>query len=320
MPPRPPTARQSFAHARAFARALGPQGANVIPCSVPERRPLVKWAHLHAPGSPRIAEDCYLEWLAEAERRERAGEPTAWQVLPGSVRCAVLDVDKPEAMPAILERFGDTPLKVFSPTPGRAHLWYRWPPGMDVGSVAETALGGAYAVKARGAAIHAPGSLHRNGTGWYRCSIPAGEWAGADLRDRLPNLDLAALDEDRVGRLDLGALSGLPEEWAGEDEAERRAIAWLRVAGPPLPGEREQKTWRAAMTLGDLGVREPQAVRLIVAWDSESMVPRGPVEAADTVTRAYERRRLPGGCRRVAHGGDIDADSILADLNPGGAL
>lgn len=295
-----------------LARALN---ANLIPCEVGTRRPLVRWAALHSPGSARLSLETLAEWAAHAAERERAGKATAWAVLPGSARLLAFDVDEPEQVPRLLEIHGPTPLIVRSPTPGRAHLWYRWPAGTDVGCVGQEALPG-YAVKARGGMIHAPGSLHRSGLGFYRAELHPSEWT-AELAGRLPEADLAAIDADRVGRLDLGALAGLPESWAGADEAERRGIAWLRAAGPPEPGGRENKTWRAAMTLGDLGVPEDVALRLIVAWDAEGPAPRGAAEASDTARRAYARRRLPGGVRRLPDGGEVDAEALFAGAGEG---
>lgn len=305
-----PTARQSFAMAAHLARALG---ANVIPCTVRERRPLVRWAALHSPGSPRLSAETLAAWGRSAAEREERGEPTAWAILPGSARLAVIDCDRPSALAGLIERFGETPLVVRSPTPGRAHLWYRWPDGADVGKVDEAALGGAYSIKARGAMIHAPGSLHRSGTGFYRCDLPPREWV-AGLAAALPPLDLAEVERDRVGRLDLSGLGSLPPDWADADEAVRRGIAWLRAAGPPEPGGRESKTWRAAMTLGDLGVPEEIALSLIVAWDAEAPVPRGPGAVIETTQRAYARRKLPGGCRRLPTDVVVDAGAIAADL------
>ena len=315
VPPTPPTARQSFSAAVHLATALG---CNVIPCSVEERRPLVKWAPLHSPRSARISRETLLAWGSVAEQREREGVPTAWALLPGSGRYAVIDCDRAGTLDELLERFGRTPLIVRSPVAGHAHLWYRWPHGADIGGVAEGATRLGYGVKARGNMIHAPHSLHRSGVGWYTSDLPPAEWT-AGLGERLPIFDLEALDADRIGRLDLDGLAGLPEDWAGEDEAARRGIAWLRAAGAPVPGERESKTWRAAMSLGDLGVPEAMAARLIVAWDAEGQQPRGAIEVLDTVTRAYARRRLPGGCRRVADSGEVDADAIFADLTGGSA-
>jgi len=306
-----PTAEQSYAMARHLGRALG---CNVIPCDVETRAALVKWARWHSPGSPRVTEDEFREWAAMAASRERRGVRTAWQVLPGSGRLVALDVDDAAQIDRLQELHGETPLVVRSPTPGHAHLWYRWPVGVDLGCVSQESLPG-YAVKARGGAIHAPGSVHKAGVGFYRASLPPREWT-ADLPARLPHLDLAALDADRVARLDFDAYGNVPESWADETEADRRARAWLEQA-EHVVGGREGKTFHAAMTLGDFGVRLELAERLIVAWDARAPQPRGATDTCETVRRAYASRRLPPGCRRVAHGADIDADALLADLAPG---
>jgi hypothetical protein len=306
-----PTARQSLEMALHLARALG---ANLIPCSVDSRRPLVKWSGLHSPGSPRVSEATLAAWGQEAARRERDNVPTAWALLPGSARLVALDVDEPAQVGRLLEIHGETPLIVRSPTVGRAHLWYRWPHGTDVGSVSQESLPG-YAVKARGAMIHAPGVLHRSMLGWYRASLPIAEWT-PDLVQRLPFLDLAALDEDRRGRMDIDALAGGPECWADEDEAVRRGRAWLQAAEHSIGG-REGKTFHAALTLGDFGVPLPVAERLIVEWDGAAPSPRGAVAVCETVSRAYASRRLPAGCRRVGDSGDVDAAAIFSDLKAG---
>lgn len=294
--------------ARHLARALG---VNVIPCDVASRMPLVKWADLHSPGSRRVTEAEFAEWARLAAERERRGVPTAWQLLPGSGRLVALDVDDPAAVDRLLEIHGETPLMVRSPTPGRAHLWYRSPFGVDLGGIAEAALGGAYAVKARGSAIHAPGSLHRSGRGWYRASLPVSEWT-ADLGDRLPVLDLAAIDADRVGRLSAD-WADAAESIAGDVEGERRGRAWLARA-EHLTGSRETRTFRAAMSLGDLGLRLELAERLLVEWDAHGGNPRGAADTAETVRRAYACRRAPVGCRRGIDSSPLDADDLLADL------
>lgn len=310
-----PTARQSFNTAHYLAQALG---ANMIPCAVDTRRPLVRWADLHSPGSPRLSRETLGQWLGEALRREREdGVPTSWALLPGSARLVALDVDEPAQVERLQDLHGETPLIVRSPTVGRAHLWYRWPHGTDVGSVSQESLPG-YAVKARGAMIHAPGSLHRSMLGWYDTTLPREEWTHPDLVRRLPFLNLAALDEDRRGRMDMGALVGGPESWAGEDEAIRRGRAWLAAAEHSM-GAREGKTFHAAMTLGDFGVPLAVAERLICEWDAAAPSPRGAVAVSETVSRAYAARRLPAGCRRVADPGDVDAAAILSDI-AGGAF
>ena len=302
-----PTAHQSYSMARHIARALG---VNVIPCEVTSRKPLVQWARWHSPGSPRITEAEHAYHASLAAERERRGVPTSWALLPGSGRLVGLDVDDAAQVERLIEIHGETPLVVRSPTPGRAHLWYRSPFGVDLGCVSQEALPG-YAVKARGGMIHAPGSIHRGGRGWYRASLPVSEWT-ADLGDRLPVLDLAAVDADRAGRLDFDAFGNVPESWADETEADRRGRAWLAQAEHVMGG-REGKTFHAAMTLGDFGVRVELAERLIVAWDAAGPSPRGAVDTCETVRRAYASRRLPPGCRRTA-AGDLDADALLADL------
>lgn len=311
MTTRPPTAQESADAARRFARALR---CNVIPCRVDTRRPfLPEWAHLHSPGSRRVTEDELDRWTREAVERERVGIPTAWQILPGSGRLVVLDVDDPAAMAGIVERFGETPLVVRSPTPGRGHLYYRMPaPPIDVGIVTEQSLGGAYGVKGRGSAIHAPWSLHRRG-GWYRASIPRAGWVDG-LADRLPVLDLAVVDADRVGRLDMSRLSTGVESIAGEEEARRRCRAWIAKA-THLTGTREQKTWQAACTFGDLGAPLAVVVEVLCEWDAKGGQPRGAVATTETATRAWQRRRLAVGARRFGDPEEaLDADALLDDM------
>ena len=100
----------------------------------------------------------------------------------------------------------------------------------------------------------------------------------------------------------------------------KSSSAALKAAGPPLSADapcadwRESKTWRAAMTLGDLGVPEEIALDLLVAWDAEAPAGRGPGAVLETATRAYARRKLPGGCRRLPTDVAVDAGAILADL------
>lgn len=301
-----PTAQESYNTARHFGAALG---CNVIPCTVDTRAALVKWAAYNGPGSARVSEGTYTEWAALAASRERRGVPTAWAVLPGSGRLAAFDVDEPAQVVRLQELHGTTPLVVRSPNAGHAHLYFQWPRGADVGSVSQEALPG-YAVKARGSMIHCPGSLHKSGAGWYTASLPPAEWRPG-LRDRLPELDMAALDGDRLGRMNLDGLAGRPASWAAETEAVRRGVAWLATAEHAVGG-RENKTYHAAHALGDFGVPLEIAERLIIEWDGRAAQPRGAVAVSETVRRAYGSRRLAAGCRRFGDTGEVDAEALLA--------
>ena len=96
-----------------------------------------------------------------------------------------MDVDEPELVETMLERFGDTPLITRTPS-GGAHLWYR-----KVGEVKSSTLGPSLAVdiKADGGQVIVPPSFNRQSGVPYE--FERGSW---DDLTRLPPFRKEALD------------------------------------------------------------------------------------------------------------------------------
>ena len=289
------TADTPMQAAHRLARALG---CNLLPTEVESRRPKVReWAHLHSPWSSRIDAAQLRQWRdAEVEERRRGRERTAWALLPGSGRLAVIDSDSAEWTALWLSR-APTPLVVTSPSPGRAHLWYRWPDGVDLTPRSGPAPG-TYEIKARGSTIHAPGSLHRSRLGRYACSLPASEQVPG-LRDRLPVLDLALVEADAeaAGR---GRYDGRGEvdfdRWSEGGEGERRFAAWVAAVPPAGEGSRQSTLYRIAVKAGDFGVTYDRARVLCEAWAASCSPPLPEDEAEGCLRRAYLARRSAVGC------------------------
>lgn len=277
--------------AHRLARALG---CNYVPTTL-DRVPLVEgWPGWALPGSPKLDVDTLARWRA-AERRDlaRGVERFAWALLPGSARVVVLDSDDEVWTERLLER-QPTPLVVRSPTAGRAHLYYRWPDGVDLSSRDAVAGPCTYEVKARARTIHAPGSLHHRRQGRYVCSLPPEEQVPG-LRERLPVLDLALVEAD--ARLRLGADAEREEwdwgeeRWSTDGVGLRRWTALLAATPPAQQGGRQRKLYNVACRAGDLGVPEPQARPGLIAWALACEPPLGEEEARDALRRAYKARR-----------------------------
>lgn len=278
-----------------LARALG---CNFIPTTI-DRVPLVEsWAGLALPGAPALDAETLRAWRDE-ERADlaRGVERKAWALLPASGRVAVLGGDSPEWTTKLLAR-QPTPLVVRSPRPGRAHLYYRWPDGVDVCSKPNVAGVDTYDLKARGGTCHLPGSLHHHRQGRYVCELPADELAPG-LRDRLPVLDLAHIEADLRARGSAlrpeRATEWDLDRWSTDGEGERRYAAYLAATPPPTRGARQATMFRLARKAGDLGVSEPKARPLLLAWAAECVPPLPDAEVVDALRRAYLSRLSPIG-------------------------
>lgn len=291
--------------AHRLARALG---CNIVPTTI-DRVPLVEgWGGFALPSSPRLDAPTLRAWRdRELADLSRGVERMAWGLLPGSGRVVVLGGDSEEWTERLMER-QPTPLVVRSPTPGRAHLYYRWPDGVDVSTRVNVAGPDSYDLKARGATCHLPGSLHRSRAGRYVCSLPPEEQVPG-LRDRLPVLDLALVEEDAraAGR---GAREREEWDWDAWDEdgsGARRWAAYLRATPPATQGGRQARLIALAMRAGDFGVTEPTARPGLLAWAATCTPPLDPEEVKDALRRAYLARRSPIGT-------ELAAPTVVVDL------
>lgn len=310
LPPRDePPMRAAWRLARALSD--GDKPCNLMPTS-PDRVPrLDGWPGWALPHSPRLEAEALIRWRAiELRDLDRGRESLAWALLPGSVRVVVIDSDAAEWTERWLER-QPTPLVVRSPTRGRAHLYYRWPDSVDLGSRDGVAGAGTYDLKARARSIHAPGSLHWRRAGRYVCSLPEAEQVPG-LRERLPVLDLAFVEEDarlRPGardewRCDLGE-----ERWDDTGEGARRWAAYLRGVPPATSGARQSTLIRLARKAGDLGLPEPSARAGLLEWAASCQPPLDRDEALGALRRAYLTRRSPVGSDLAP-----DAGGVIVDL------
>ena len=277
-----------------LARALD---CNFIPTTI-QRVPLVEgWADWHLPGTPaRIDRETLELWAAMVRERGARGQETAWGLLPSSGRVAVLGGDSEEWTERLLAR-QPTPLVVRSPTPGRAHLYYRWPEGRDVATRVNAAGVDTYDLKARGATCHMPGSLHKSQRGRYVCDLPLEEIVPG-LRERLPVLDLALVEADRVERRAVEWRDSVVGEalLSTDGAGERRLRGYLSKVEPPRRGARENTLFRLGHKAGDFGLDEPRAQALLLPWAARCSPPMGDDEAREVVKRAYLTRYLPIGC------------------------
>ena len=288
-----------------FANALG---VNLIPTSI-DRRPQVDWAGLAHPAAPRIDRATLRGWVRREQAELAAGrvDAPAWALLPGSGRYAVLDVDDPALIPRLLRVHGETPMLVRSPNAGRAHLWYRWPdlPGFDLQSRGSVLGKDTYELKARGATIHAPGSLHHHRRGRYACDLPLDEVAPG-LGARLPELDVAAFAADWASirePVDLDAHFG--DRWSTDGEGERRYAAYLERVGVVGRGSRQATLYRLCSKAGDLGLPLNVARPMLLAWAAQCDPPVPAEDAKGGLARAYHNRRSPIGCDLVGDGSDL---------------
>lgn len=284
---------------RAAWRLAHALGCNLVPTTI-DRVPLVEgWGGLALPSSPRIDTPTLCLWRArELADLARGTERTAWGLLPGSGRVVVLGGDSPEWTARLAER-QPTPLVVRSPTPGRAHLYYRWPEGVDVSTRVNVAGADSYDLKARGATCHLPGSLHRSRAGRYVCSLPPEEQAPG-LRDRLPVLDLALVEQDaRAAGRGEREREWDWDTWDEDGSGARRWAAYQRATPPAAQGGRQARLIALAMRAGDFGVAEPAARPGILAWAATCTPPLDPEEVRDALRRAYLARRSPIGTELV---------------------
>lgn len=297
-----------------LARALE---CNLIPTTVRDRRPYEDWAGLDRPSSPRVDQETLERWVrAEVAELRRGRERTAWALLPGSGRIAVVGCDSAEWTARWLER-QPTPLVVTSPSPGRAHLYYRWPDGCDVSTRCNVAGVDSYDLKGRGGTIHAPGSLHRSGRGRYETrGLDVGEIVPG-LRDRLPALDLALVEADAAaagkrkfegdGRCDF-------DRWSQDGEGERRFAAYVAGVPPAGQGARQSTLYKLAGRAGDFGVLPQFAAPLLREWSAACSPPLPETEAVECLERAYRNRQSAIGCdlgEDVSELGDWDDEDDI---------
>jgi bifunctional DNA primase/polymerase-like protein len=96
-----------------IAEYLAEAGLAVLPLGgVDGKTPLVKWARWKHPPV-----QAFVRTLINNYPDANIG------VICGLSGVTVVDVDDPKLLPQIIERFGNTPLRISTPS-GGAHLWY----------------------------------------------------------------------------------------------------------------------------------------------------------------------------------------------------
>jgi hypothetical protein len=289
-----------------FAQALG---VNLIPTSI-DRRPQVDWAGLAHPAAPRIDRATLGQWVRREQAELAAGrvDARAWALLPGSGRYAVFDVDDPALVPHLLRVHGETPMVVRSPNAGRAHLWYRWPdlPGIDLASRGKILGPDTYELKARGATIHAPGSMHHHRRGRYACDLQISEIVPG-LGARLPEVDLAAVAADWASAHEPVEVADRwgKDRWSTDGEGERRFAAYVERVGGTGRGSRQSTLYRLCSKAGDLGLPLNVARPMMLAWAEQCEPPVPAEDVKGGLARAYQNRRSPIGCDLVGDGSDL---------------
>lgn len=166
------------------ASKLWKVGLLPIPCGKESgKEPLVRYKDAGA----RYGEATLWKWIAD-EKFRQAGVG----VLTGAGRCpiTVVDIDDPSLVEVVIERLGQSPIRVRTPS-GGVHLWYRYN-GERCANLRR--CGWAVDIKAQGGFVVVPPSARPD------TEIPRGKQyrfeAGSfsDLRD-LPTINRAALDQ-----------------------------------------------------------------------------------------------------------------------------
>ncbi len=175
------------------ALALNDVGLVVFPCGGDDgKRPLVKRWH-----SPK-ARETVAAWA------DRFAD-TNIGVACGASGIVIVDVDRPELIAAMLERFGDTPLTILTPSEG-AHLWYRNVDGVKSTNLRSEGLD--VDIKADGGMVLVPPSYNRQSGVPYEFELGC-SW---DDLARLPTYRREALAAEidprssSVGEVESGAI------------------------------------------------------------------------------------------------------------------
>ena len=321
---------EAFAIAREWATGLGlPDGhplaepsaygartwANFIPCRL-DKSPLVReWRHLSAAGvkSPRLTSHEIWQMERRAGREDR---PAAYAILPGSAGLVIVDVDDPAMVDALVELYGDTPIRTHTPS-GGTHLYYLAPedpesPDGIAAVVSRTWVRGpkTYDVKAAGAMAHMPGGESLSGL--YRASVDTYGLERGELRAALPVFPVERYREDwshhhegadwspqgdRADDFVLGPAHPLAD---GRTAADLWDDA-IELIGQAREGERHDKTRRLALNLGDRGCSEEQAIEILREWNAANAPPATQDEVERWAREAYRSRRSALGCRAWPH-------------------
>lgn len=307
---------RSMASALAWAVMVGDptRPHNILPYRYGgdgSKRPAVgDWIQWHGGAETGLKRQVPQLWMGWARYAKRSGIE-AWATLPGALGVVVLDVDAPHLLGRALDRYGETPVYVTTPS-GGYHLYYR--AGDDAPSSFVGVLGpGTYDVKSRGGTSHAPGTRRPDGKR-YVAHAPGLDDDGTLIVGTRPALPAGAL----YSLLPVFPADVLEEEWtahhpAGSDmpcDGEPRyattpgevdAIrAYMRAAGPAiaLQGGHEH-TRKLLKKIGDLGASEALALQLALEWDETNEGPWGELEIRKKVRDAYRKRMSPIGWKLV---------------------
>ena len=177
------------------ALELAEAGLAVIPCGSDDGKvPSIKWRNMrYRPGAEFIGK------LAKQHGHANVG------ILTGKLSgVLIVDIDDPEIVDPMLERFGRTPILIRTPS-GGVHLWYRWN-GEKSGSLRNQGL--AVDIKGAGGIVVVPPSVRpRTGRPYT--------WLKGSLKD-LPSLPKA-----RPGSLPLTNERAVPEPLRAITEGRR---------------------------------------------------------------------------------------------------
>ena len=167
------------------AMDLAEAGLAVIPCGSDDGKvPSIKWRNMrYRPGAEFIGK------LARQHGHANVG------ILTGKLSVVlIVDIDDPEIVAAMLERFGQTQLITRTPS-GGFHLWYRWS-GEKSGSLRNQGL--AVDIKGAGGIVVVPPSVRPSTGRPYT-------WLKGSLKD------LPSLPQARPGSLPLTNERAAPE-------------------------------------------------------------------------------------------------------------
>lgn len=262
-------------------------GANVIPMAPGAKSPTVSgwgrpkvargekgWGPLHdqprsfaEEGSPPIPPDVLGDWC-------RAFRDSNAAILPASIGCTVIDVDKIERLDDVLAVCGSTPFRTYSGRHGGGiHLWYR---GV---SRSRNAITSGVDVKSTGGYVLAPGSIHAETRNEYTASpelievLTSGRLAFPALHEHwrrgLERLGTALINPSRF---DLRAYGERLTSRAGKQSI-GRAIR-LVADGRPFsdPGERDTVLYRVLCELADEWPHaDPDAVASLFESSADAM-------------------------------------------------
>ena len=310
---------------------------NLIPYTAPHedgtRVPRTKgWGAFSRFGDPQVRLGELSDQIKASVSRPR--DYWAWAILPGQARLVVIDCDNPELESALIDLYGDTPVKVRSPS-GGVHMYYITTHPVTSHNNVRGRGEKSYDVKSDGVTVHCPGQWHHRIRGQYTVEAPrdfhiedfsrlyANDAVG-ELRKLLPafRADVAEAEwvahnpkHDHDGVLNEHMLTGTIDE--------RAALArYMERAGPAVSSRGGHDHTRGLLLkIGDFGLPENIAADLAAEWDARNEPPWGEKKIREMVADAYATRTLPIGWRagelsikHEASDGDTD-DAEQAEMS-----